>query len=292
MIIDYSVARPPVSVLKSAGVTAVGRYIGWDSVPGFSSIGKNLTRAEAGHLLDAGIAIFLAFEYAPDAVLRGRSQGLRDGELAERQLSELGAPPGMAVYFAVDFDIRDYAPHSTDPAAKLGPAADYFAAVRSLDPSYQVGIYGGYYAVKRALDARLASIAWQTVAWSGGQWDERAVIRQKLGTPIAGADFNELREHTAHGPDFGQWPRPHRQPAPPEEPVHKTVTHVTAGQLSLAALAAKLQTRPMHILHLTCDHFGGFPPEVAAWGNAVLSGAIDPEAPMPAGLHLRVPVIP
>jgi hypothetical protein len=81
-------------------------------------------------------------------------------------------------------------------------------------------------------------------------------------------------------------------PLEPEEPVRKTVTHVTAGQLSLAALAAKLSTRPMHVLHLTCDHFGGFPPEVAAWGNAVLSGAIDPEAPMPAGLHLRVPVIP
>jgi hypothetical protein len=83
-----------------------------------------------------------------------------------------------------------------------------------------------------------------------------------------------------------------KPPTPPEEPVRKTVTHVTAGQLSLAALAAKLQTKPMHILHLTCEHFGGFPPEVAAWGNAVLSGAIDPEAPMPAGMHLRVPVIP
>jgi hypothetical protein len=82
-----------------------------------------------------------------------------------------------------------------------------------------------------------------------------------------------------------------KPPPPPEEPVHKTVTHVTAGQLSLAALAAKLQTKPMHILHLTCEP-DGFPPEVAAWGNAVLSGDLDPAAPMPAGMHLRVPVIP
>ncbi len=28
VIIDYSVARPSMSVLKAAGVTAVGRYIG------------------------------------------------------------------------------------------------------------------------------------------------------------------------------------------------------------------------------------------------------------------------
>ena len=75
-------------------------------------------------------------------------------------------------------------------------------------------------------------------------------------------------------------------------PAHRTTTHVTAGQLPLAALAAKLSTTPMHILRLTTDHFGGFPPEVAAWGNAVLSGDLDPAAPMPAGMHLRVPVIP
>jgi hypothetical protein len=292
MIIDYSVARPPVATLKAAGVTAVGRYIGWDSVPGFHSIGKNLTRTEAGHLLAAGIGIFLAFEYAPDAALRGHVQGLRDGELATRQLHDLGAPPGMAVYFAVDFDIRDYAPHSADPAARLGPAADYFAAIRSLHPAYQVGIYGGYWAVSRALDARLASIAWQTIAWSGGQWDPRAVIRQKLGTPIPGADFDEVREHTVHGPDFGQWPRPHQPPEPKGPLVRRTETHVTEGHLSLHALADRHKTTPMHILRLTSDQPGGFPPEVYEWGNDVFAGVIDAQADVPAGLRLRVPVIP
>lgn len=290
MIIDYSTARPPVTVLKAAGVTAVGRYIGWDSVPGFHSIGKNLTRSEAGNLIEAGISIFLAFEYAPDAALRGRAQGLRDGELAERQLHDLGAPPGMGVYFAVDFDIRDYAPHSTDPVAKLGPAAEYFAAIGSLKPAYQVGIYGGYYAVKRALDAGLATLGWQTVAWSGGQWDERAVLRQKLGTPIAGADFDQVREHTAHGADFGQWPRPH-QPPPPVKAAEHVVTHITEGHLSLHALAAKHKTPAPHILHLTVDHFGGFPPEVAKWLSDVFGGVIDAQADVPAGLHLRLPVV-
>jgi len=35
MIIDYSTFRPTIAELKSAGVTAVGRYIGWDCRPGY-----------------------------------------------------------------------------------------------------------------------------------------------------------------------------------------------------------------------------------------------------------------
>ena len=81
-------------------------------------------------------------------------------------------------------------------------------------------------------------------------------------------------------------------PVPPHKAAPHVVTHTTAGRLSLAALAAQHKTKPMHILHLTCSHFGGFPAEVAAWGNAALSGDVDPVAPMPAGMHLRVPVIP
>lgn len=211
MIVDYSVIRPSLHALNAAGITAVGRYIGWDSVPGFASIGKNLTAAEAATLTGAGISVFLAFEYAADAVTRGAAQGRADGRLAIDQLAALGAPDGLTVYFAVDFDIPDYAPHLPDTPqnamAKLGPAADYFRAITQLGGrTYRVGVYGGYYACKRALDAGLAVMAWQTVAWSGGQRDQRAVLYQLAGTvPLAGADVNV---HEGTSPDFGQWPRP------------------------------------------------------------------------------------
>lgn len=205
MIVDYSVARPTTTALKAASVTAAGRYIGWDSVPGYSSIGKNISKAEAGGLLGAGIGIFLAFEYAADAALSGAAQGTKDGQLATRQLHDLGAPADMTVYFAVDFDIKDYAPASNDPKAKLGPAAAYFEAIAAQHPAYRIGVYGGYYAVKRVLDAGLAAMGWQTVAWSGGQWDGRAVLRQLASQVWGSADVNL---HTTAGPDFGQWPRP------------------------------------------------------------------------------------
>src|SRR5258708_22324291 len=111
MLIDYSVLRPPMSLLKAAGVTAVGRYIGWDGEPGFQDIHKNLTIAEKSALLTAGIQIWLSFEYAADAALSGATQGIKDVQLASRQLRDLGmAAPGTAVYYAVDFDLADYPP--------------------------------------------------------------------------------------------------------------------------------------------------------------------------------------
>src|SRR5712691_914546 len=134
MIIDYSTARPSMTALKAAGVTAVGRYIGWDSVPGFPSIGKNLTPSEAEHLISSGFEIFVAFEYAADAARHGAGQGAKDARLATVQLHGLGAPAGMGGYWAVDFDIPDFAPRLVNSPGnarvKLGLVGDYFAAIR------------------------------------------------------------------------------------------------------------------------------------------------------------------
>ena len=277
MIIDYSTARPSMATLKAAGVTAVGRYIGWDSVPGFASIGKNITRAEAGHLLGAGFEIFLAFEYAADAALQGHVQGSKDGHLATEQLHGLGAPRDMAAYFAVDFDLRDYAPSSSNPEKKLGPVADYFAAIRALRPAYQVGGYGGYWAVSRLLDAGLIDLAWQASAWSprnkdgSVKFDERAVLRQKLGTPLPGADLDTVREHTSHGHDFGQWPRP-------PLPVRK---HNADGTESLRGWAHPQMKvhQALHAMALAKPH--GYGPMQAAY---ITAG--DWDALMPKGMDL------
>jgi len=229
VIIDFSVARPAAAVQKKAGVTAVGRYLGWDSVPGYASIGKNITPAEARTYLAAGIAIFLAFEYGPQAATGGYAQGIADGALAAEQLAALGAPDGTVVYFTVDFDLPDYAPSLPDTPvnarAKLGPVAHYFdgiaqaiAGAAHAGTYLRPGVYGGYYAVKRVLDAGLAVMGWQTTAWSGGQVDRdpRVVLYQTGATTLGGADVN-VHEGTAA--DFGQWPRPAApHPAPPPAP--------------------------------------------------------------------------
>jgi len=79
-------------------------------------------------------------------------------------------------------------------------AADYFAAINALQRGYQIGVYGGFYAVSRVLSAGLTTMGWQTSAWSGGQWDERAVLRQ-LGTQVWGTNADV---DVARAADFGQ----------------------------------------------------------------------------------------
>src|SRR5215472_3210367 len=229
MIIDYSTFRPPIPLLKAAGVTAVGRYIGWDCEPDFNCIRKNLTVTEKDALLAAGIGIWLSFEYAANAALGGAAQGARDVQLANRQIAALGIE-GAGVYYAMDFDLRDYAPGLPEgPAharAKLGEVAAYFDAIHAGKPNHEVDGYGGYWAVSRTLDAGLIKRGWQTLAWSSGTKppagathatvvtdpvggdrlvDTRCSLLQLIRQVLGAADVNI---HEATGADFGQWPRP------------------------------------------------------------------------------------
>jgi hypothetical protein len=211
-----------MSALRTAGVTAVGRYIGWDCQPGFGCIGKNITKTEAALLRENGISPFLVFEYDADGAASGSNQGHSDGQLADQQVAGLGAPPTIGVYFAVDFDIPDYDPTLSDTPGnalkKLGPVGEYFTAIKNLHYAYRVGVYGGYYAVKRVLDAGLAVLGWQTVAWSGGQRDTRAVLYQTTANPpIPGGDV-DIRENAATTADFGQWAPGSTPPPPPPPP--------------------------------------------------------------------------
>lgn len=52
MILDYSTFRPSMQQLKDAGVNAVGRYIGWNSVQRYGNPAHNIDKAEAD--TDAG----------------------------------------------------------------------------------------------------------------------------------------------------------------------------------------------------------------------------------------------
>jgi len=121
----------------------------------------------------------------------------------------------------VDYDIPDYAPSlANTPAnamAKLGPIGQYFKAIKDLKAGYRIGIYGGYWAVKRVMDAGLATMGWQTIAWSGGNVDPRINLLQTIAkAPISGVDVNLHEQKQA---DFGQWPHPESPvPTPPTPP--------------------------------------------------------------------------
>lgn len=75
--------------------------------------------------------------------------------------------------------------------------------------------------------------------------------------------------------------------AKPAKP--QTVSHITAGNLSLLGLAIQHHTTPAHILRLSSDGPHGFHPTTYAWVNHVFGGTLDARADMPAGLHLTIP---
>ncbi|MBB5897284.1 hypothetical protein BJ998_008543 [Kutzneria kofuensis] len=165
----------------------------------------NLTAAEAADLRAAGVAVALVWERKllnqPDRATEGRAAGVADARAAVAQADACGLA-GWPIYMAIDFDIPDYAPGSSDPRAKLGPCGEYLAGAMSVLGRGRTGVYGGFYAVSRALDSGLATYGWQTAAWSGGQVDPRIHLFQRVGAiTVDGVecDVNEARKS-----DFGQ----------------------------------------------------------------------------------------
>jgi len=62
-------------------------------------------------------------------------------------------------------------------------------------------VYGGYYIVNELMSAGLATWGWQTYAWSNGQWDSAAQLRQTDD----GVDNDELDADEGMVADFGQF---------------------------------------------------------------------------------------
>lgn len=168
--------------------------------------GKNLTRPERDALAAAGISIVLVAEEDAGRMRGGRSAGVYDAQHAAVVASALGLN-GIPVYFAADWDVAEHEQQLVN--AYLDGAASVIGRART-------GIYGGLWAVRRALDAGKAAYAWQTIAWSGGEWDPRANIRQGLSIRLAGASADPDESMT---PDYGQWPRlrPVARPQPAED---------------------------------------------------------------------------
>jgi peptidoglycan hydrolase-like protein with peptidoglycan-binding domain len=186
--------HPGAAALTGAGATFAVRYLSDIAVN--NANGKNLTLSERNALRAAGLVIAVVYETAADRALSGNAAGISDAKAAESELATLGMS-GMPVYFAADFDAT--------PANQAAVNA-YLDGAASVIGKDRTGLYAGYYPVKRAFDAGKITFGWQTYAWSGGLWDNRAQLRQvKNGVTVGGASCDLDQSMT---PDFGQWPRP------------------------------------------------------------------------------------
>lgn len=220
-ILDYSFARPDVGRMVREGFGGVVRYIS-PNAP------KNLSISERDALRAAGLAIGLVWEWYAERPLDGRAAGHADAQAALNQANALGFPNDRPIYFAVDWDARE---------DQQGIINEYFAGVLEVLPKSRVGIYAGYHVVKRTLNAGLVEFAWQTYAWSGGQWDDRAQLRQVLNGQWNGSvDFNESTKD-----DWGQWRADvpvNQTPSTPAAPVGTGDTYTVRSGDTLSRIAA------------------------------------------------------
>lgn len=195
--VDYSWYRPSPSSLVSSGYKFVVRYASYDTT------GKNLSKSEADALIAAGLNVVSNWENNADDALSGYDLGVSDAKSAEQMFAADGAPSTRPIYFSVDFDAT--------PGDQTAINA-YFDGVASVIGLDRTGAYGGYYVIQRLFDAGKIKWGWQTYAWSGGQWDARAQLRQTQNG-IAGG---QMDEDQSEADDFGQWGN--YQATPPDQP--------------------------------------------------------------------------
>jgi hypothetical protein len=186
--LDYGWSRPSASTLKKAGFTFVARYLSYDNT------GKNLTAGEAQGLTAGGVDIVSNWEWGAQDALDGYNKGRQEAQDALNQATAAGMPADRPIYFSVDFDA------SPGQQAAIN---DYFDGVASVLGVDRTGVYGGYWVVSRLFDAGKVKYGWQTEAWSGGQWDARAQLRQIANEVMAAGIQCDINESEAD--DFGQW---------------------------------------------------------------------------------------
>ncbi|SPF53384.1 hypothetical protein SBF1_660025 [Candidatus Desulfosporosinus infrequens] len=119
------------AAVKTAGIRAVGRYLGYKT----EGWGKSITLDELGAIHTAGLSVVLIWESDPTSVgYFNSAKGVADAKQAITEAEYLGAPNGTDLYFTVDYDAL-----SSDMAAIV----EYFSGVREgLAEQYMVGAYG------------------------------------------------------------------------------------------------------------------------------------------------------
>lgn len=186
--VDYSTDRPDPHGLYEVGKRFAARYVG----PGTSD--KHLTIGEAQALAAAGVSIVAVAEGAEAGLLGGFGIGVDWAIMADSHAKACGMPASRPIYFAVDFDCTE---------AQWPRVADALDGAASVLGVNRVGVYGGIRVIEWAARDRVASWFWQTYAWSGGQWSDRAHVQQyRNNVSLVGGTVDLDRSYVN---DYGQW---------------------------------------------------------------------------------------
>jgi peptidoglycan hydrolase-like protein with peptidoglycan-binding domain len=206
--VDYSFSRPDPAMMKARGIKLALRYL-WNTKYEDGRTNKGIGTVELAALRAQDIQVAFIYEEDGKELREGFNGGVRVAKKAEEFLKGLGLA-GYPIYFNVDYD----APKEDMP--NILSALDGIASVIGRD---RTGLYAGYGPIKAAFDADKIKWGFQTYAWSGGKWDDRAQVQQwsngQWGDSI---DFSR-----AVKAEFGQNPiKPAPEPEEPEEPEEPT----------------------------------------------------------------------
>lgn len=176
---------------RSAGFSFAGRYL----VPP-EKYAKALTKQEAEAICAAGMRILAVYETTANRAAQGWDAGAYDGRVARECAEKIGMPKNGIIYFAVDFEPRDY---------ELGAIAQYFSGAFSAAGGYEIGVYGPYKVIESIHQHGVCKGYWQCVGWSYNKhsahrnvyqkyWsghEKSQEAQKKIGVPV---DINECED--------------------------------------------------------------------------------------------------
>lgn len=266
-----------LALLKSRGVTAVGRYYS-------SSAWKRLTRPEAKTLSAAGIRIFTVFENSGDPHLSAGT-GIHDAQIALQQAKAVGQPKGSTIYFALE-----HLPHGYDASHVPGIKAYIQGVKQVLDGSYQIGVYSDGVVLDALLQAGLCRHAWLSASTSfpgskafdhSGRW---SLAQRKVDLNWSGlsVDTNDARD------EFGAFVVDGASPVA-EEAVEAVDEAVAAAEPAaapaavppprfdvVAATVSRMSAVPAAAVPMRALRLGSQGLLVEAWQNFLVGKGFDP----------------
>jgi hypothetical protein len=221
-----------VDRLKARGVRVIARYYARDFQPQLPqkrfAFNRSGDAPESKVLTEHGIAILSVYQYRnqlPEKFTTGlpdtgsaAAEARADAVAALEQARMVGQPHGSAIYFGVDFNVKE---ESRDQGGKplIDSIVDYFRIVNStIGNTYRTGVYGNGFVNRVLRDHGLVTFSWvsasrsfdETPAFiSGGTWHlfQNQINRvwfAGAGQCPGGAGLDTNVQNPAHG-DIGAW---------------------------------------------------------------------------------------
>lgn len=186
-VLDYSAGFPGARTIKAAGYEGAVRYIG------FPDRKKCTNKAELLDFNAYGLGMALVFEDNLTSWRAGRAGGDQHARIAKAHADAIGFPIDRRIYMAIDQDVVT--------SGEFELMLDYLRGAGQVLGVRGVGVYGEADVIDAARTAGVASVFWQTAAWSRGR-STTANLHQLIGTVHVGGVDCDVNNISAA--DWGQ----------------------------------------------------------------------------------------